>query len=230
MLALQNGTIIDGTGRAPYTGTVLVDGERISVVHQDTAADTSFDCEGLAISPGFFDLHSHSDIQALDPARRRRSSRGLRRSWLEIADSPSSPSETTPRNCANSHAESSARLTAGDGAKAAITCVPRRHPAARRKSTHSPGTAAYGLPSRACGSRSRPKSGAACLRCSKRRWMRDVPGFRRTDVRTGICRGFRRTHTAAACRRETRKAVRDTMRSYAAGWSTPCASRSNSHD
>jgi len=77
MLALRNGTIIDGTGGAPYTGTVLVDGDRISLVDEHASADTSFDCEGLAISPGFFDLHSHSDIQALDPARREKIKQGV---------------------------------------------------------------------------------------------------------------------------------------------------------
>jgi len=77
MLALRNGTIIDGTGGTPYTGTVLVDGDRISLVNEHTPADTSFDCEGLAISPGFFDLHSHSDLQALDPARREKIKQGV---------------------------------------------------------------------------------------------------------------------------------------------------------
>lgn len=68
LIVLTNGTIYDGSGGAPFAGSVLIDGERIAAVNPDaTPADAQVvDCAGLAIAPGFIDGHSHSDLQVLD--------------------------------------------------------------------------------------------------------------------------------------------------------------------
>ncbi len=72
-LLLSNGSVIDGTGAEGHLGSVLIEGERIVAVYgqQDAleccALDCAvFDCSGLAITPGFIDLHSHSDVQVLE--------------------------------------------------------------------------------------------------------------------------------------------------------------------
>lgn len=67
-LLLTNGLIFDGTGAAGFTGSVLIEDDRISAVDGPTglAGSENIDCSGLAIAPGFIDLHSHSDVQVLE--------------------------------------------------------------------------------------------------------------------------------------------------------------------
>jgi N-acyl-D-aspartate/D-glutamate deacylase len=64
-IVIRGGTIIDGTGRAAFTGDVAVDGGRIAEVggkagpaRRDIAAD------GLLVTPGWVDVHTHYDGQA----------------------------------------------------------------------------------------------------------------------------------------------------------------------
>ncbi|MFO8113412.1 MAG: amidohydrolase family protein [Desulfosalsimonadaceae bacterium] len=65
LLLLKNAQIVDGTGAAPFLGHLLVDGSRIAeVFHSDAqtpAAETVINASGLAVAPGFIDIHSHSD-------------------------------------------------------------------------------------------------------------------------------------------------------------------------
>jgi N-acyl-D-aspartate/D-glutamate deacylase len=62
---LRNGQIVDGTGSVAFKGHVLVGGDRIEAVIPEgqgiPAPDEVIDAEGCVISPGFIDMHSHSD-------------------------------------------------------------------------------------------------------------------------------------------------------------------------
>jgi N-acyl-D-amino-acid deacylase len=62
-LLIHGGTLIDGTGAAARTADVAIRGERIVAVGKlaDQAAQRSIDARGLAIAPGFIDVHNHSD-------------------------------------------------------------------------------------------------------------------------------------------------------------------------
>ena len=64
---LKNGKIYDGSGSEPFKGDVLVEDERILAVGPalDQKADEVIDLEGLSISSGFFDAHSHNDWFAI---------------------------------------------------------------------------------------------------------------------------------------------------------------------
>ena len=66
-ILLKNGKIYDGTGAAPVTGDILVEDEKIAAVGQglEEKADEVIDLEGLSISSGFFDAHSHNDWFAI---------------------------------------------------------------------------------------------------------------------------------------------------------------------
>ena len=68
-LLLENGLIVDGTGGKPYRGSVLMAGDRILECGPEISVSGEVqrtDCTGLAISPGFVDIHSHSDLHLLE--------------------------------------------------------------------------------------------------------------------------------------------------------------------
>ncbi|BCI91554.1 hypothetical protein NIIDMKKI_67600 [Mycobacterium kansasii] len=66
-LLIRNGTIVDGLGGEPYVGDVAVrDGviKGVGVVNGGTAK-REIDATGLLVTPGFVDLHTHYDGQAI---------------------------------------------------------------------------------------------------------------------------------------------------------------------
>lgn len=62
---IRNATIVDGTGTAPYTGSVLIGADTIAYVGPKALgrvrADTVIDAAGRVVSPGFIDPHAHGD-------------------------------------------------------------------------------------------------------------------------------------------------------------------------
>jgi N-acyl-D-aspartate/D-glutamate deacylase len=64
-LAIRGGTLIDGTGAAARAGDVAISDGRISEVGRVSgAARRTLDATGLAVTPGFVDIHTHYDGQA----------------------------------------------------------------------------------------------------------------------------------------------------------------------
>jgi N-acyl-D-aspartate/D-glutamate deacylase len=63
-LVIRAGTVVDGTGQPGFTADVAVDGGRITTVGrvEGTAAET-IDADGLVVTPGFVDPHTHYDGQ-----------------------------------------------------------------------------------------------------------------------------------------------------------------------
>ncbi|GKX57401.1 aminoacylase [Leminorella grimontii] len=61
-ILIKNVMVVDGTGAPAYRGSVGVVGDKI--VHADgtEAAKTVIEGEGLYVSPGFIDAHSHGDL------------------------------------------------------------------------------------------------------------------------------------------------------------------------
>jgi N-acyl-D-amino-acid deacylase len=64
-LVVRGGTVVDGTGAPPRTADVAVDDGRITEVGllDDTAAEQTLDADGLLVTPGFVDIHTHYDGQ-----------------------------------------------------------------------------------------------------------------------------------------------------------------------
>lgn len=60
-MLISGGTIIDGTGSAPFAGDLRIDGESIVEVGPKLAADEDqiIDATGLLVTPGLIDLHVH---------------------------------------------------------------------------------------------------------------------------------------------------------------------------
>jgi N-acyl-D-aspartate/D-glutamate deacylase len=66
-LIIRNGTIVDGQGGEPYVGDVAVRDGVIEAVGSinGAAAEREIDATGLLVTPGFVDLHTHYDGQAI---------------------------------------------------------------------------------------------------------------------------------------------------------------------
>ncbi len=65
-LVIRNGTIVDGSGGVPYQGDVAVSGGLIAAVGSvEGAGGREIDAAGLLVAPGFVDLHTHYDGQAV---------------------------------------------------------------------------------------------------------------------------------------------------------------------
>ena len=69
-LIIKNGNIIDGTGSKPRKSDIGINGDKIISIGdlENQEAKTIVDAEGLCVSPGFIDTHSHADFDILrDP-------------------------------------------------------------------------------------------------------------------------------------------------------------------
>ena len=60
----KNGTLIDGSGAAPFVGDLLIEDDRILAVGGELgeAADKVVDVRGCQVCPGLIDAHSHNDF------------------------------------------------------------------------------------------------------------------------------------------------------------------------
>ena len=64
-IVIRGGTIIDGTGKAAFTGDVAIAGERIAAVGgKPGPAGARSTPTGLLVTPGWVDVHTHYDGQA----------------------------------------------------------------------------------------------------------------------------------------------------------------------
>ncbi len=83
-MLIKNGFVFDGTGSVPYTADVAaVNGDIVAIGLLDGPATKTVEAGGLAVSPGFIDLHTHSDMSfLLDPTAQSKVRQGV---TLELA-------------------------------------------------------------------------------------------------------------------------------------------------
>ena len=63
-LLIKNGTIVDGTGSDAYSGDISIkDGVITEIGEVSGEAAEIIDAEGMTVSPGFVDIHTHLDAQ-----------------------------------------------------------------------------------------------------------------------------------------------------------------------
>ena len=69
---IVNGKVIDGAGRAWFRAAVGIEGDTVTVLEGDVSnveAGRTIDASGMAVCPGFIDMHSHSDFALLASPR-----------------------------------------------------------------------------------------------------------------------------------------------------------------
>ena len=64
---IRGGRLADGTGRVLRRADIGIQGDTISHIGKldEEDARTIIDAKGLVVSPGFLDVHTHSDITLL---------------------------------------------------------------------------------------------------------------------------------------------------------------------
>lgn len=62
-ILIRNGLIIDGTGNSGFRANVYINNGTISKISRLNIGETDniIDATGLVVSPGFIDIHQHSD-------------------------------------------------------------------------------------------------------------------------------------------------------------------------
>ncbi|WP_267243136.1 N-acyl-D-amino-acid deacylase family protein [Streptomyces sp. PR69] len=83
-LVIRGARVIDGTGGPSCRADVALDGGRIAAIRPEAAsgprpsAARVLDAHGLALSPGFIDMHAHSDLALLrDPDHSAKAAQGV---------------------------------------------------------------------------------------------------------------------------------------------------------
>ena len=85
-LVIRDADVVDGSGAPSYRADVVVDDGRIVSIVQEAAAagcqrplaQRELDAEGLVLSPGFIDMHAHSDLALLrDPDHSAKAAQGV---------------------------------------------------------------------------------------------------------------------------------------------------------
>jgi len=66
-IIIRNGKIVDGTGNPWFYADIAVKDGRIAAIGNREGAEAreTIDAKGLVVSPGFIDIHSHSDLEPM---------------------------------------------------------------------------------------------------------------------------------------------------------------------
>lgn len=67
-LVIRGGLVVDGTGAEPFHADVGIEGNRITALGPlppETEARQTLDATGCHVTPGFIDVHTHSDYTVL---------------------------------------------------------------------------------------------------------------------------------------------------------------------
>lgn len=65
-LIVRGGTVVDGSGAKPYRADIAINGDVIADIGQLHApARHDVDATGCLVTPGFVDIHTHYDGQAI---------------------------------------------------------------------------------------------------------------------------------------------------------------------
>ena len=65
-LVIRGGLVVDGTGGEPFTADIAIQGDRIAAIGAVSGeGNEEIDAVGRIVTPGFVDIHTHYDGQAI---------------------------------------------------------------------------------------------------------------------------------------------------------------------
>src|SRR5712671_6097592 len=65
-VVIRGGTVMDGNGGTPFTADIAVRGGKIAAMGKVAGSGADeIDAKGLSVTPGFVDIHTHYDGQAM---------------------------------------------------------------------------------------------------------------------------------------------------------------------
>ncbi|MFC1412847.1 amidohydrolase family protein [Streptacidiphilus sp. N1-12] len=83
-LVVRGALVVDGSGGTPYRADALIGDGLIREIHREgdpgprPAAARAIEADGLALTPGFIDMHAHSDLALLtDPGHEAKAAQGV---------------------------------------------------------------------------------------------------------------------------------------------------------
>jgi N-acyl-D-amino-acid deacylase len=106
-LVIRGGTVFDGTGAAGIEADVAIAGGRIAAVARRIAerGTEEIDARGMAVAPGFIDIHSHGDGSlAADPRAESLVRQGI--TTIVVGQDGSSHAPSRPRTAADAAGDS----------------------------------------------------------------------------------------------------------------------------
>ena len=97
---IRGGNIVDGTGSKPFHADIAIDGDQITAIGKvGSKGKKELNAEGLQVSPGFIDLHTHMDAQiAWDPLVTSISWHGVTTALLGNCGVTFAPCKSSDRN------------------------------------------------------------------------------------------------------------------------------------
>ncbi|HVC53347.1 MAG TPA: hypothetical protein VND87_15110 [Stellaceae bacterium] len=78
-ILIRGGTVIDGSGTPGVPADVAIEAGRVARIGRDLPRDAVrvIDAEGLAVTPGFIDVKTHSDfVLPINPRPKARCAKG----------------------------------------------------------------------------------------------------------------------------------------------------------
>ena len=106
-LVIRNGKVLNGSGNPWFYADIGVTGDKIVAIGKGVEGESVIDAEGLMVSPGFIDIHSHSDLPLLiDPRGMSKITQGVTTEVIGNCGTSAAPMNKKLQDYRNKYARS----------------------------------------------------------------------------------------------------------------------------